>query len=133
MPIIISKIPNKMPIILSNKIPIYLASILLVLLYHFIIHYNYNYYWQFARLNFEKKWARLAFARSCATPRHDPGRNAPPRSKRFSWKPNCRIRKIRLYYQIILFSPTEIRNFNSARKTKSKSRKEIQKLEAPCQ
>ena len=100
-----------------------LASFLIVLFYPFIIPYNYNYYLTFARLNLEKKWARSAFARFGVTPRHDPGGNAPPCSKVFSWKSNCQIRNIKLYYQIILFSPTVPTNLNSSQKSKIVNRK----------
>ena len=105
-----------------------LASFLIVLFYLIIISYNSNYYLQFAQLKLEKKWARTASARSGVTPCQDPDGNAPPWSKIFSWKPNCQIRIIKLYYQVILFSPTEIRNLNSAQKTRLKSHKVNKKV-----
>ena len=108
---------------------IILASFLIVLFYSLIIQYNYNYYWRLARLNLGKKWARPASARTGVTPCQDPGGISPPCSKIFSWQPNCQIRKNKLYYQIILFSPTEFSNLNSTKKSKSKSRTVHQKLE----
>jgi hypothetical protein len=41
-----------------------------------------------------------------------------PCSKILSRQPNCQIRKNKLYYQIILFSPTEFGNLNSNTKSK---------------
>jgi hypothetical protein len=107
---------------------IILASFLIVLFYSFIIQYNYNYYWQSAGLNLGKKWARLASARAGGTPCQDPG-GFSPRSNILSRQPNCQIRKNKLYYQIILFSPTEFSNLNSTKKSKSKRRTVHQKLE----
>ena len=98
-----------------------LAPFLIVLFYLIIISYNSNYHLQFAQLKLVKKWARTASARSGVTPCQDPDGNAPPRSKMFSWKPNCQIRLIKLYYQIILFSPTVHRNLNSDHKIRIKS------------
>ena len=104
-----------------------LASFLIVLFYLITISYNSNYHLQFAQLNLVKKWARTASARSGVTPCQDPDGNAPPWSKIFSWKPNCQIRLIKLYYQIILFSPTVHTNLNSIHKTRLKSHKVNQK------
>ena len=100
---------------------IILASFSIVLFYSLIIQHTYNYYWQLARLNLGKKWARSASARTGVTPCQDPGGISPPCSKIFSWQPNCQIRKNKLYYQIILFSPTEFDNLNSIKKSKSKN------------
>ena len=108
---------------------IILAPFLIILFYSLIIQYNYNYYWQVARLNLGKKWARSASARAGGTPCQDPGGFSPPCSKILSRQPNCQIRKNKLYYQIILFSPTEFSNLNSTKKSKSKSRTVHQKLE----
>ena len=104
-----------------------LASFLIVLFYPIIISYNSNYHLQFAQLKSVKKWARMASARSGVTPCQDPDGNAPPWSKIFCWKPNCQIRLIKLYYQIILFSPTVHTNLNSIHKTRLKSHKVNQK------
>jgi hypothetical protein len=100
---------------------IILASFLIVLFYSLITQHTYNYYWQLARLNLGKKWARSASARTGVTPCQDPGGISPPCSKIFSWQPNCQIRKNKLYYQIILFSPTEFGNLNSNKKSKLKN------------
>ena len=100
---------------------IILASFLIVLFYSLITQHTYNYYWQLARLNLGKKWARSASARTGVAPCQDPGGISPPCSKIFSRQPNRQIRKNKLYYQIILFSPTEFGNLNSIKKSKSKS------------
>ena len=99
------------------------ASFFLLLFYSVIFHNNYNYHWQFVPLKLAQKWSRSDIARSQVTPCQDPGGNSPPRSTIFSWKPNCQIRLIKLYYQIILFSPTVLTNLNSSQKSKIVNRK----------
>jgi hypothetical protein len=107
---------------------IILASFFFLLFYSFTYHNNYNYHWQFAQLKLVQKWSRSDTARSQVAPSQDPGGNSPPPSKIFSWKPNCQIRLIKLYYQIILFSPTVLTNLNSSPKTKIINRRTQGKL-----
>jgi hypothetical protein len=51
-----------------------------------------------------------------------------PRQNQFEWEQICQIRYNKLYYQIILFSPTDNPNLNSSSKTKLQNRQKQSKF-----
>jgi hypothetical protein len=60
--------------------------------------------------------------------RQVPVRFSRPRQNNFEWEQICQIRYNKLYYQIILFSPTDHPNLNFSSKTKIQNRQTQSKL-----
>ena len=99
-----------------SKITIF-ASIFFILFYSSVIHTNYNHYWQFFPLKLVSNRLRSANSRSQVVSRQVPVEFSRPRQNRFEWEQICQIRYNKLYYQIILFSPTDHANLNLTLKT----------------
>ena len=99
-----------------SKITIF-ASIFFILFYSSVIHTNYNHYWQFFPLKLVSNRLRSANSRSQVVSRQVPVEFSRPRQNRFEWEQICQIRYNKLYYQIILFSPTDHANLNLSLKT----------------
>ena len=94
-----------------SKITIF-ASIFFILFYSSVIHTNYNHYWQFFPLKLVSNRLRSANSSSQVVSRQVPVEFSRPRQNRFEWEQICQIRYNKLYYQIILFSPTDHANLN---------------------
>ena len=99
-----------------SKIIIF-ASVFFILFYSSVIHTNYNHQRQFFPLKLVSNRLRSANSRSQVVPHQVPVEFSRPRLNRFEWEQICQIRYNKLYYQIILFSPTDHANLNLALKT----------------
>ena len=88
------------------------TSVFLILFYSSIIHISYNRHWQFSPPKLVSNRLRSANSRSQVVPRQVPVEFSRPRQNRFEWEQICQIRYNKLYYQIILFSPTDHANLN---------------------
>ena len=84
------------------------------------INTNYNHNWQFFPLKLVSNRLRSADSRSQVVPRQVPVEFSRPRQNRFEWEQIHQTRNIKLYYQIILFSPTDNTNLNLTLKTTKK-------------
>ena len=71
---------------------------------------------------------RSANSRSQVVPHQVPVGFSHPRQNQFEWEQICQIRYNKLYYQIILFSPTDNPNLNSSSKTKLQNRQKQSKF-----
>ena len=85
-----------------------------------VINTNYNHNWQFFPLKLVSNRLRSADSRSQVVPRQVPVEFSRPRQNRFEWEQIHQTRNIKLYYQIILFSPTDNTNLNLTLKTTKK-------------
>ena len=99
-----------------SKITIF-ASIFFILFYSSVIHISYNRHCQFSPFKLVSNRLRSANSRSQVVPRQVPVEFSRPRQNRFEWEQICQIRYNKLYYQIILFSPTDHANLNLTLKT----------------
>ena len=93
------------------------TSVFFILFYSSVIHISYNRHWQFSPPKLVSNRLRSANSRSQVVSHQVPVEFSRPRQNRFEWEQICQIRYNKLYYQIILFSPTDHAKLNSTLKT----------------